>query len=552
MLQWFKKRQPTPPGIIGIEFAATQLGIAWLLRQDGQWQIKQHSLIPLQGAQQVASQLADWVEQHQAKHAPCHAVLSPAHYQLFLLDAPNVADDELRDAMRWKVKDLLEYPLDQAVIDVFRLPAGSQRGKQQMVYVVAAKQAEVEQAISWLQDAGLEVQSIDIAELAMRNLLHHLSAEQKSGLGLVQLAHESGHMLICKQGELYLSRHIEMGLRELNASAQLRPTPPVAENQPLPTQVQLDQAVDDIDWDAPSFSIAPETQEPVEPTAPALASAPPLEADFDRPLVPEEPQEALNSITTAPSQGPMPITQLDDDWFEQDSASDAADPESTVTQETATDSLDDLVLDDSALSLVPQEQASEPGAGLGLLEHTEAPLELAPGLSTTPINPPQPVLSDELISPSLVEPSAPPHNESVSESSEQPPEPGLDGVTELTEGSQWWQDDVAEDDTDLASNTSDEQGAAFFHAEVPEAFDKLLVEIQRSLDYYDSQLAQPPLSALWLLPSGSAPQALEDYLSKNIAAPLEPVVLSDVMQVSQPIEQVSWVAIGAALRQEAE
>jgi len=51
-------------------------------------------------------------------------VLSSNEYQLLMVEAPNVPVDELKTAIRWKIKDSLNYHVDDATIDVLQIPAG--------------------------------------------------------------------------------------------------------------------------------------------------------------------------------------------------------------------------------------------------------------------------------------------------------------------------------------------------------------------------------------------------------------------------------------------
>src|SRR5687768_6611414 len=48
----------------------------------------------------------------------CLSVLPSTDYQLLLVDAPNVPAPELKAAVRWKLKDMLDYHVDDATIDV--------------------------------------------------------------------------------------------------------------------------------------------------------------------------------------------------------------------------------------------------------------------------------------------------------------------------------------------------------------------------------------------------------------------------------------------------
>ena len=49
-------------------------------------------------------------------------MLDDADYQMQLVEAPSVPREEMRSAVRWKLKDLLDYPVDAATIDVADVP----------------------------------------------------------------------------------------------------------------------------------------------------------------------------------------------------------------------------------------------------------------------------------------------------------------------------------------------------------------------------------------------------------------------------------------------
>src|SRR3954469_12405527 len=52
----------------------------------------------------------------------CATLLGPGDYQIVVVDAPNVPRDELKSAIRWRVKDLLDFHVDDATIDVLDIP----------------------------------------------------------------------------------------------------------------------------------------------------------------------------------------------------------------------------------------------------------------------------------------------------------------------------------------------------------------------------------------------------------------------------------------------
>lgn len=145
------------------------------------------------------------------KRASCTTVLDQSEYSLLLTEAPDVPVDELRAAMRWRIKDLIDFHINDATIDVFDIPGDRVVGRARPMYAVAARSAVIQKRVDLLDDAGINLEVIDIAEMAQRNLAA-LLPEDARGVALLGFSAGSGLLTISKQGELYLSRSLDVGL----------------------------------------------------------------------------------------------------------------------------------------------------------------------------------------------------------------------------------------------------------------------------------------------------------------------------------------------------
>ena len=103
-----------------------------------------------------------------ASNAPLIALLGQESYQTMMVEAPSVPDDEIKSAIRWKVKDLLNFHVDDAVLDHLPVPGGG--GRPASLYVVAAQAGAIRALAQPYQDAGLQLDVIDIRETAQHNL----------------------------------------------------------------------------------------------------------------------------------------------------------------------------------------------------------------------------------------------------------------------------------------------------------------------------------------------------------------------------------------------
>ena len=155
------------------------------------------------------------------RRAPTVSVLDPGGYRLLLVEAPDVPPDELRAAVRWRVKDLIDFHVDDAVFDVFEMPPHARGGRNRMMYAVTAKADYVKQQIDLIEGAGLNLDVIDIGELSLRNVATLFEAEQR-GTAFLYLGERQSTLLLVRQGVLYLARHVETGVATLAEAGELR------------------------------------------------------------------------------------------------------------------------------------------------------------------------------------------------------------------------------------------------------------------------------------------------------------------------------------------
>lgn len=142
-------------------------------------------------------------------------LLGSNEYQLLSVDAPKVPVEELKAAIRWRIKDTLSYHVDDATIDVLQIPAGKQGGERaQSLYVVAAANEVIKKRIALFEEARLNLDIIDIPEMAQRNIAA-LFEDDGRGLALLAFDETGGMLTFTGGGELYLARRIEISLGQL-------------------------------------------------------------------------------------------------------------------------------------------------------------------------------------------------------------------------------------------------------------------------------------------------------------------------------------------------
>jgi MSHA biogenesis protein MshI len=151
----------------------------------------------------------------QAHAYRCLTLLGPGEYQLINLEAPNVPREELKTAVRWRLKDILDFPVLEATVDVLDIPvdAGQVRA-QQSVFVVAARNTVIKPRQQLFLEAKIGLDVIDIPEMAQRNI-SALIAPENRGVAMLSFGAEGGLLTVTWRGELYLSRRIDVTLDQL-------------------------------------------------------------------------------------------------------------------------------------------------------------------------------------------------------------------------------------------------------------------------------------------------------------------------------------------------
>jgi MSHA biogenesis protein MshI len=150
-----------------------------------------------------------------AQRYQCTTVLDSGEYQLLSVDAPAVPPDELKTAIRWRLKDMLDYHIDDATIDVLDVPVDkAASGRNKSMYAVAAKNQLIQQRQAMFLDAKIPLSVIDIPEMAQRNVSALLEQEGR-GIAFLSFDAKGGLLTVTYAGELYLSRRIEVPLAQL-------------------------------------------------------------------------------------------------------------------------------------------------------------------------------------------------------------------------------------------------------------------------------------------------------------------------------------------------
>ncbi|MBB6522365.1 type IV pilus biogenesis protein PilM [Pseudoteredinibacter isoporae] len=211
MATWWKRANQHRASAVGLVKHAEGWAIAKVsLREQQGWQLDSYRWLVSSGSlNDDRKSLQLMVKTMGLKGLPCHYVLADEDYQLFLMESPNLKGDELVQAMGWQIKDLLPYPVQDAVVDVFQVPQSTAKAGKSMVNVVAAPQQQILDIAKELDEVGLRLESVDISELALGSVMR-MSGAHPRGEALAILHPGRGELLMFSQGQLAMSRKFEL------------------------------------------------------------------------------------------------------------------------------------------------------------------------------------------------------------------------------------------------------------------------------------------------------------------------------------------------------
>jgi len=212
---WFKRKQPC--GHAALTFTDNKVDMVVVEQRDQQPYVRLCLSSQVDTPENRDRYISDHIASHHLTNKICTTLLNPADYSVLLTEAPKVEENELRDAVRWRIKDLIPYAVEEAVLDIYKVPNTVTGNRTSNVYAVTARKSAVQVCAQQFKNVGLSLDTIDIHDMAQRNIAALLPQDQ-DGVMVLALDQNSGLITITRQGEIYLRRALDMGTRALSVS----------------------------------------------------------------------------------------------------------------------------------------------------------------------------------------------------------------------------------------------------------------------------------------------------------------------------------------------
>ena len=219
-----RKQKTSKDGLVGLTIRTDGVTVAHVSRSGGKPRLLGCQNYPVDQLTSLDAVLKKVAADRKFSGSPVNSILNPGEFHLQLIEKPQVEEQELKQAVRWKIKEMIDFPVEEAVIDVFEIPGQKEKGRTELIYVIAAKREVMQSHIKRLEDQRFSLEVVDIPELAQRNIAA-LLPEERSGLAFLSLREQGGLLTISKESVLYLSRQLELGLSSLAPASSTEETP---------------------------------------------------------------------------------------------------------------------------------------------------------------------------------------------------------------------------------------------------------------------------------------------------------------------------------------
>lgn len=206
----FGRRRGRDGGWLAISVQPDALAFAHAELRAGKWRVTRC------GTREAGETVADLeraAKQLELHRYRCLTVLPHTEYQVVLVEAPSVPPAELRDAVRWRVKDMLDYRVEDATVEVLDIPPEGP-GRPHLVYAITARNDTIRACVDRFDGARIPLAVIDVAETAQRNVAALFEAAQRA-LAFLYVGATHALLTINYRAELYLARRIEVTMPQL-------------------------------------------------------------------------------------------------------------------------------------------------------------------------------------------------------------------------------------------------------------------------------------------------------------------------------------------------
>ncbi len=152
-------------------------------------------------------QVSHWLRKRGLSVATANLLLPGDDYHVLSFETPAVPAAERAEAARWRIKDMIDFPVENACVDCIVVPAPNGDPEGNHSWAVVAQRNRVRDWMQRAKQARIDLKSIDIPEMALRNLL--VMEPTPNACALLRLSSTGGALIVAWRGELCSFRRFD-------------------------------------------------------------------------------------------------------------------------------------------------------------------------------------------------------------------------------------------------------------------------------------------------------------------------------------------------------
>ncbi len=202
--------------IIGIDIGTTAVKCVAFVEVEGEWTLAKTSLVELEvqktrekRTEALPAALKKALNGMNIKKAKIVCVLSSPETFLRTLIVPQMPRAELAEAIRWELKNLIHFPVEEASLDFEILGEMADRGvKKWNVNVVCCPRKVIDDLINIFSSLEIKLAAIIPLSSALRNLVEQLNFPSDQPVAVIEMGASLTELNIFQNSHLVFSRKL--------------------------------------------------------------------------------------------------------------------------------------------------------------------------------------------------------------------------------------------------------------------------------------------------------------------------------------------------------
>lgn len=158
----------------------------------------------------MAKTLADDAENLDLIGQKSVMVLCPKQYQLVMVDAVDVPEHNMAKALKWRLKGLIDYSLNDIAFDAFLVPPHGVAKQQKKAFVAVTPLSKLKAKLALFESAYIDIAEVGIAELALQAICARLPNTANAPIIVLSLDNENCQLQIFYETQLFVVRSLQV------------------------------------------------------------------------------------------------------------------------------------------------------------------------------------------------------------------------------------------------------------------------------------------------------------------------------------------------------